>query len=610
MPRGRGRHHDREIIIEKGMVSNQNSAGIWSGKRLRRGRGRISKKGETLSSPVFSGSSVFRENYLVENSMEGLGSSKNAYILYGSKYKNSEENTLVGEPLIDTNQTRQDNMNELEAISVLDGFSNSVSVVDSSYIKKPKNNNSDDDLSSLSELNDSEAETERIEDIDSSLEVHMINKKLIEDQKNPDINESESSQPFTSFNKKYKKDKSELFGPPEFLSSSSNEYVSKKDSKSDGDDDSVHSKTIPSLDNESTVEEEIMESVFGDDDISMNVDDEVDEKKVQKRKDAIAALTQIEIQFAKLRDKLYENQISCLDKEVDLVNKGIHPELSSLMEKIAERRERKYNIAVAFRDMSIKFIKDEFIAHQYEIQNSFLESKRKLREKMLQRTGEKCFQIYHERRLMETLAPEYGFSIPTKRLVQLKNRRAHELEVMFLVGLKTYIGFPAAPEIKNASKEEIMQDLSEMKVKRAPFDSFRNFIFPNSTLQNTSSHNQESQLKSYNNNLFSQFLYQKSSQSRQYSNCMTSHSLSEYSSLKQHSLNTYPPYNSDRNQPSSHDQYHSSFCMQHEQASVDMQLMGNKPFCQFPLSPRLNQSLQYFEPLQKKNDYIGMILHQ
>ncbi|QSL64380.1 hypothetical protein MERGE_001681 [Pneumocystis wakefieldiae] len=609
MPRGRGRHQDRDIIMEKGMVGRQNSVEMWSEKRLRRCRGRISKKGETLSSPVLSGSGAFRESYLSEDSMEGLGSSKNAYILYKSKYKNGEENTLAGKPL-DANQTRQNNMNEFDAISVLKGLSNSVSAEDSSYIKEPKNDNSDDDLSSLSELNDSEAETERIEDIDSSLDVHMMNKELMDDQKNRDINESESSQPFTSFNKKYRKENSELLGPPEFLSTSSNEYLSKKSSKSDGDDDSVHSKTIPSLDNESTIEEEIVESVFDDDDIGMNADDEVDEKKVQKRKDAIAALTQIEIQFAKLRDKLYENQISYLDKEVDLVNKGIHPELSSLMEKIAERRERKYNIAVASRDMSMKFIKDEFIAHQYEIQNSFLESKRKLREKMLQRTGEKCFQIYHERRLMETLAPEYGFSIPTKRLLQLRNRRAHELEVMFLVGLKTYIGFPAAPEIKNASKEEIMQDLSEMRVKRAPFDSFRNFVFPNSTFQNTSSNNQESQLKSYNNNPFSQFLYQKSSQSRQYSNCMGSQSLPEYS-LKQNSLNKYQPCNSDRNQSSSHDQYHSSFCMQHEQASADMQSMNNnKPFCQFPLSPRLNQSLQYFEPLQKKNDYIGMILHQ
>ncbi|KTW29331.1 hypothetical protein T552_01286 [Pneumocystis carinii B80] len=603
MPRGRGRPHDREVIVEKGAVSGQNSGEIWTGKRLRRGCGRISKKGqETISGPVFTRSPVFRENYIAEESLKDQGSSKNAYILYESKYKNSKENMLVGESIIDErNEMRQENMNELEAISVLNEFSNSVSMMESSYIKKSKNSNSDDDLSSLSELNDSEAETERIEDIESSLDVHIINKKLIGEEKDLVINEMETSQSYGTFNnKKYKKDKSELLAPSEFLSISSNEYVSKKSMKSDGDDDSVHSKTIPSVDNESTVEEEIVESVFGDDDVSMNVDDEVDEKKVQKRKDAIAALTQIEIQFAKLRDKLYENQINCLDKEVDLINKGIHPELSSLMEKIAERRERKYNIAVALRDMSIKFIKDEFIAHQYEIQNVFLESKRKLREKMLQKTGEKCFRIYHERRLMETLAPEYEFSIPTKRSVQLRNRRAHELEVMFLVGLKTYIGFPAAPEIKNASKEEIMQDLSEMRVKRAPFDPFRNFIFPNSTFQNASSYNQESQLKPHNNNLFSQFSYQKSSQNRQYSNYMGSHSLSEYSSPKQHSLNKYPPYNSDRNQ-SSHDQYHSSFCMQHEQASVDMQLMNNnKLFCQFPLSPRLNQSLQYFEPLQKK----------
>lgn len=55
-----------------------------------------------------------------------------------------------------------------------------------------------------------------------------------------------------------------------------------------------------------------------------------------------------------------------------MVNKGIHPELSSLMEKITERRKRKYDIAVAFRDMLIKSIKDEFIAHQYEIQSNFL----------------------------------------------------------------------------------------------------------------------------------------------------------------------------------------------------------------------------------------------
>ncbi|KAG4306390.1 hypothetical protein PORY_000378 [Pneumocystis oryctolagi] len=604
MPRGRGRFHDREIVEEKGNSLNLNRDKIWPGRRLRRGRGRNHKQNqETLSSLEFSNSQTFDKD---DSHLDPLTSSKTTednFSLYESNCKQAKEN-IPTEELLNTNQAQQDDLNELEAISVLEELSNSVSVADSSYVKKSQNSNSDD-LSSLSELNESEAETDRIEDIDSVLSIQTVNKNLIEEQKNLDVNELESLQSFESLNKEHKKNKHDLLEASELLSVSSNECIaSKKDFKSDMDDDSIQNKVIPCIDNESTAEEEILESIVEDDDNNINAEDGgLDEERFQKKKDAIAALTQIEIQFAKLRDKLYENQINYLDKEVDLVNRGIHPELSSLMEKITERRKRKYDIAVAFRNMLIKSIKDEFIAHQYEIQNNFLESKRKLREKILLRTGEKCFQIYHERRLMESsLIPEYRFSVPSKRSVQLKHRRAHELEVTLLAGLKTYIGFPAAPEIKNASKDEIMQDLEEMRVKRVPSDSFRSFPSSNCIFQSSPPHNQELQSKPYNNNIFTQPSYQKSSQNRQHANCSAISHPYDYSSTKQHSFDKYSLFNSDQNQPSHHDQYNRPFDIQHERVSMGMQLMNNnKQSGHFQFNPRLNQSLQYSEPIQKDN---------
>ncbi|KTW26837.1 uncharacterized protein T551_03299 [Pneumocystis jirovecii RU7] len=600
MARGRGRVHERETIEEKGSSLNSNREKVWHGKRLRRGRGRSYKQSqESLSNPVFSNSQVFKKNEVSVDPLRGSNGSKNNSVPCKSSYKHAEENTQTEESL-NINQIQQDDLNELEAISVLEELSNSVSVVDSSYIKKSQNSNSDD-LSSLSELNESEAETDRIEDIDSALDTQKTTKKSVE-QKSLDINELASSQ--SSVLNKHKENKHDLLEAAEMLSTSSNEYTaSKKDSKSDIDDDSAQSKINPCIDNESTAEEEIIESIMEEDDTNINAeDDNLDEERYQKKKDAIAALTQIEIQFAKLRDKLYENQISYLDKEVDLVNKGIHPELSSLMEKITERRKRKYDIAVAFRDMLIKSIKDEFIAHQYEIQSNFLESKRKLREKILLRTGKKCFQIYHERRLMETsLVPEYGFSIPNKRSVQLKHRRAHELEVTFLAGLKAYIGFPAAPEIKNASKDEIMQDLEEMRIKHVSSDTLHNLSSSNSTFQNVLPHNQEFHSKPYYNNVLTQSSHQKSSQSHQYANCPTVLHSFDYSSTKQHSLDKYSLFNCDQNQTSSHDQYNRIFDV-NERTSTGMQLINNnKSFGHFQLSPQLNQSLYYSEPMQKDN---------
>ncbi|KAG5518983.1 hypothetical protein PMAC_002514 [Pneumocystis sp. 'macacae'] len=585
MPRGRGRVHEKEITEEKGSSLNSNREKVWHGKRLRRGRGRNYKQSqESLLGSVLSSSQVKKNEGFVD-SLKDPDTNKNNCVSYKLEYNHTEENMLTEEPL-NMNQTQQDDLNELDAISVLEELSNSVSIVDSSYIKKSQNNNSDD-LSSLSELNESEAETDRIEDVDSALDIQK-NKKLIEEKKRFDINGLASSQS-SILNKEYKKNKHDLLEAAELLSISSNEYITfKKDSKSDVDDDSIQSKINPCIDNESTAEEEIIETIIEEDDNNINADDNLDEERYQKKKDAIAALTQIEIQFAKLH------------KEVDLVNKGIHPELSSLMEKITERRKRKYDIAVAFRDMLIKSIKDEFIAHQYEIHNSFLESKRKLREKILLRTGEKCFQIYHERRLMETsLVPEYGFSIPNKRSLQLKHRRAHELEVTFLAGLKTYIGFPAAPEIKNASKDEIMQDLEEMRIKRIPLDTSQN-LSSNSIFQNIIPHNQEFQSKSYHNNIFAQSSHQKSSQSHQYANCPTVSHPFDYSSTKQYSLDRYSLFNSDQNQ-TLYDQCNRSFDV-HEQTPVGMQLINNnKSFGHFQVSPQLNHSLYYSESIQKDN---------
>ncbi|BFZ62151.1 hypothetical protein YB2330_003233 [Saitoella coloradoensis] len=212
---------------------------------------------------------------------------------------------------------------------------------------------------------------------------------------------------------------------------------------------------------------EPVESVPEEDDAAA-VEEEADDERAQTRNEARDLLTELETKFAKLRDQLFKETLSDLDKDIEMVNDGTHPELVLQMELIADNRAKRLKLADATKRFCIQNIRNEHDAMEYHARMQFIQEKAKLRQSMITEISAKWFQVHRERRVLDMPVPEFGYQVPDRRSTQLKQRRAYDLEVMILTGLKKYIGFPAAPDVSGATNEEAMSDVDAIRAAPAP----------------------------------------------------------------------------------------------------------------------------------------------
>ncbi|KAF8467760.1 Sds3-like-domain-containing protein [Kalaharituber pfeilii] len=198
-------------------------------------------------------------------------------------------------------------------------------------------------------------------------------------------------------------------------------------------------------------------------------EEEEDAEKLQKRKAAMDALTQIELEFAKLRDKLYEERISDIEEEMRLVNEGTHPELLAMMEAVNKRRDDKIRLYNTQLKYSLQTHTTAMKATRAQLHSQYGQQVREIRERYLDRVSEGLYQIQRERRASDTLVQDYTYRISEDRATRIRERQAYNMEVQILAGIAKYIGFPAAPEVKGAAPSEMQQDLEAMGiVSRAP----------------------------------------------------------------------------------------------------------------------------------------------
>ncbi|RPB24744.1 hypothetical protein L211DRAFT_848575 [Terfezia boudieri ATCC MYA-4762] len=191
-------------------------------------------------------------------------------------------------------------------------------------------------------------------------------------------------------------------------------------------------------------------------------EDEEDAERLQKRKAAADALTQIELEFAKLRDKLYEERISDIDEEIRLVNEGTHPELVTMMEAVNKRRDDKIRLYNTQLRYALHSQHTTMTATRSQLHSQYAQHVREIRERYLDRVSEGLYQIQRERRATDMLVQDYTYRISEDRATRMRERQAYNMEVQILSGIAKYIGFPAAPEVKGVAANEMQQDLEAM----------------------------------------------------------------------------------------------------------------------------------------------------
>ncbi|VVT57567.1 uncharacterized protein SAPINGB_P005760 [Magnusiomyces paraingens] len=180
------------------------------------------------------------------------------------------------------------------------------------------------------------------------------------------------------------------------------------------------------------------------------------------RKEALTCLTEIEIEFAKLRDKMFTNQMARYMTEIEMCAEGTHPDLEDVYNKIQRERDERIRNAEQQRKYQRICIDIQTRAGREQLHQQFLKDQGEIRAKLLLNTTEEWYRVNRERRLMDSMVPEYGFRPPQQPEVQERQMQSYLSEVNILTNISHTHGFPAAPEMKPSTDEEIEDDLQQM----------------------------------------------------------------------------------------------------------------------------------------------------
>ncbi|KAK6541013.1 hypothetical protein TWF694_008394 [Orbilia ellipsospora] len=194
-------------------------------------------------------------------------------------------------------------------------------------------------------------------------------------------------------------------------------------------------------------------------------DEEADEMSKTKRA-AAEDLATIEILFAQLRDKIVEERVAEIDKEIAMLQDGTHPELILMSQAIEAHKKEKIEKANTLLGFQLETAEQERIANRAAIWAQYSQEIRETREKCFSEANKLWWAIHRERRAADTSVSDYVYKIPKSLSTQINHRTRYNAEVSLLSGIAKHVGFPAAPAIMGATNDEVRADLEAMGVRR------------------------------------------------------------------------------------------------------------------------------------------------
>ncbi|KAI9030858.1 Sds3-like-domain-containing protein [Phycomyces nitens] len=190
-------------------------------------------------------------------------------------------------------------------------------------------------------------------------------------------------------------------------------------------------------------------------------DEEEDLDSQRRHNDALKALTFIEVEFARLRDKMYEEKMNELNEEATMIANGTHPELVALMEEIEAKKGKRIREAEAWRTCQHNNFRQQFEGVSYQANMHFASKKNALRREILASLNGKRFSMENERAKLNDITPDRPLSDPTVLLLRKRHQKEESGE---LQDIKETIGFPMAPPATGLSNKDIEEDLLALRV--------------------------------------------------------------------------------------------------------------------------------------------------
>lgn len=186
-------------------------------------------------------------------------------------------------------------------------------------------------------------------------------------------------------------------------------------------------------------------------------EDGCDQEYQQWHKEALDALTKIEVEFARLRDKMYQEKMSELNEEALMIAQGTHPELMAMMETIEKKKNQRIQTADAWRKYKRVSYQRQFEGLEYQANIDFVCGKNGLRRSILDTLNRKRWDLDTERdKLNEPLTDADRVPDPN---VLVHRKRGQTDETRDLHRITHSIGFPMAPKAEGLAKDSVEDDL-------------------------------------------------------------------------------------------------------------------------------------------------------
>ncbi|KAG0210789.1 hypothetical protein BGX33_004711 [Mortierella sp. NVP41] len=193
---------------------------------------------------------------------------------------------------------------------------------------------------------------------------------------------------------------------------------------------------------------------------------EEDHEMKQLHRDALEALTSIEVEFANLRDKMYEERMAELDREVEMINDGTHPELSSLMQEIEQKREHRLHIADMRRKYKQDIAQNAFDVSEYQSYCTFQSARRNVRTQMVNDLGKKQRQLILELTLSSDARKRKVTATTPDKTALIRARKHKRVEVNELKVISEKRGFPTSNTLPMISQADLQDDFALMGLSR------------------------------------------------------------------------------------------------------------------------------------------------
>ncbi|GMM32843.1 Rpd3L histone deacetylase complex subunit [Saccharomycopsis crataegensis] len=185
--------------------------------------------------------------------------------------------------------------------------------------------------------------------------------------------------------------------------------------------------------------------------------------RLKFRKEAIDKLTEIEIEFARLKDKLYDDKLKAFESEIQMCINGTHPALKSIYERIENHRTKKLQLVQNRQKYQLLCIDRQTRSQRLAIHQQFLKEKAESKMSIIDKATINWYDINRNRKTMNMITPEYSFRVPSKA-DQIQHVMDIEEEIDVLSYVNKNYGFSVGEKLSGSTKEEVSEDLMALGI--------------------------------------------------------------------------------------------------------------------------------------------------